>query len=214
MPIFSDLESETIRVLTERSFIHNLPSGHTLLIEGMPAESGYFLVSGDLRVHRMNREGRMQVLARVRPGSPVNLISLLLPGKTNRASVDTLSPSSVLVIDGSDFDDLITHYHDFSKRILQYLAGRMAKMTDLAAGLSLYTVRARLARFLIELADQPESAGGWTQDEIAAHIGTVRDVVGRLLREFEHSGLIQRERHQILLVDRDRLNAEAEMLES
>jgi len=86
----------------------------------------------------------------------------------------------------------------------------LAKITDLAANLSLYTVRARLAQFLIELADQPQSAGGWTQDEIAAHIGTVRDVVGRLLREFETQGLIDRDRQKIILLNRQGLKDEAQ----
>ena len=86
-------------------------------------------------------------------------------------------------------------------------------MTDLAASLSLYSVRARLAQFLMELAALPETAGGWTQDEIAAHIGTVRDVVGRLLRDFESQGLIRRERQRITLLDRSGLEAIADQRE-
>lgn len=83
-------------------------------------------------------------------------------------------------------------------------------MTELAANLSLYTVRARLARFLIELADSPQSSEGWTQDEIAAQIGTVRDVVGRLLREFEAENIITRDRQKIRLLNREALIKEAE----
>jgi CRP/FNR family transcriptional regulator len=86
----------------------------------------------------------------------------------------------------------------------------MAKTTSLAANLSLYTVRSRLAQFLIDLAERPQSAGGWTRDEIAAHIGTVRDVVGRLLREFESQGLIKRDRQNIILLDRKALMSEAQ----
>ena len=66
--------------------------------------------------------------------------------------------------------------------LLHELAERMTKLTNLAAGLSLHTVRARLANFLIELANDPQTTDGWTQDEVAAEIGTVRDVVGRLMR--------------------------------
>jgi len=76
--------------------------------------------------------------------------------------------------------------------------------------LSLYAVRARLARFLIELADLTPSTAGWTQDEIAAHIGTVRDVVGRLLRDFEGAGLIQRQQGKIILLNREKLLEAAE----
>jgi CRP/FNR family transcriptional regulator len=205
LPIFAGLAQETRLELARRSYIRELPAGHTLLLEGMPAESAYVLISGEARAFRMNREGRVQILARFKPGDPINIISLLNPDKLNRATIEALSPMSVLVIRSADFDALITHYPDFSKVLLHHLADRLAKITDLAAGLSLFAVRARLARFLIELADLGPSSSGWTQDEIAAHVGTVRDVVGRLLRDFEAGGLIQRQRGQIILLDREKL---------
>ncbi|HOM67393.1 MAG TPA: Crp/Fnr family transcriptional regulator [Brevefilum fermentans] len=205
LPIFAGLAQETRLELARRSYIRELPAGHTLLLEGMPAESAYVLVSGEARAFRMNREGRVQILARFKPGDPINIISLLNSDKLNRATIEALSPMTVLVIRSTDFEALITRYPDFSKMLLHHLADRLAKITDLAAGLSLFAVRARLARFLIELADLSPSSTGWTQDEIAAHVGTVRDVVGRLLRDFEAGGLIQRQRGQIILLDREKL---------
>ncbi|HOE70790.1 MAG TPA: Crp/Fnr family transcriptional regulator [Brevefilum sp.] len=205
LPIFAGLAQETRLDLARRSYIRALPAGHTLLLEGMPAESAYVLISGEARAFRMNREGRVQILARFKPGDPINIISLLNSDKRNRATIEALSPVTVLVIRSADFDALIARYPDFSNILLHHLADRLAKITDLAAGLSLFAVRARLARFLIELADLSPSSSGWTQDEIAAHIGTVRDVVGRLLRDFEAGGLIQRQRGQIILLDREKL---------
>lgn len=157
----------------------------------------------------MSTEGRVQVLARLTPGAPINIVSLLVNERINRATVETLTSITALILGAADFDELLAGYPDFSTMLLRIFAERMAKMTDLAAGLSLYSVRSRLAQFLIELADQPQSAGGWTQDEIAAHIGTVRDVVGRLLRDFEASGLIKRHHQQISLLDQKGLYLEA-----
>lgn len=204
--LFSTLQPETRLAIAQRAYTRQLQPGQTLLIEGMPAESCYFVLSGELRALRMNTEGRVQVLARFRHGDPLNIISLLTDEKVNRATIETLSEVTVLVLTAVDFTELILRYPDFSIFLLRHLAERMSKITDLAADLSLYAVRARLARFLIELADLTPSQAGWTQDEIAAHIGTVRDVVGRLLREFEARGLIQRQRGQIILLDREKLN--------
>jgi CRP/FNR family transcriptional regulator, cyclic AMP receptor protein len=203
--LFSALKSETQQAIAQRAFTRSLTAGTMLLIEGMPAESCYFVISGEVRALRMNTEGRVQVLARFTTGEPINIIALLTEEKINRATIETLSPTSVLILQATDFNFLISHYTDFSNFILHHLAARLSKITNLAADLSLYAVRARLARFLIELADLNPSPSGWTQDEIAAHIGTVRDVVGRLLRDFESAGLIQRQRGQIILQDRDRL---------
>ncbi|NLN69515.1 MAG: Crp/Fnr family transcriptional regulator [Chloroflexi bacterium] len=209
-PLFLSLAQETRLIIERRSYIRDYPAGYTLLIEGAPAESCYFLLSGEVRAFRMNPLGRAQVLARFKVGEPINIISLLNQNKINRATIETLSPVTVLVLPAVDFNHLLARYPDFSNLILHHLAERLAKMTDLAAELSLYAVRARLARFLIELADLDPTSSGWTQDEIAAHIGTVRDVVGRLLRDFESAGLIQRQRGQIILLDREKLIQQAQ----
>lgn len=208
--LFSTLQPDTLDALAQRAFQRKIQTGHNLVIEGLAAEACYFILSGQLRVSRMNRDGRIQILARLGPSAPVNVISLLKDKRINHASVESLSPATILVICANDFDHLINNHPDFSSSLLRVFADRMAKMTDLAADLSLYTVRSRLAQFLIELADQPPSAGGWTQDEIAAHIGTVRDVVGRLLREFESQGLIVRDHQKIILLNRQGLRDEAQ----
>jgi CRP/FNR family transcriptional regulator len=203
--IFPTLAHETRLAIARRSYIQDYPAYHTLLIEGVSTESAYFLLSGEARALRMNAEGRVQILARFKAGDPINIVSLFNQEKINRGTIETLSPVRVLILPAADFHILVTRYPDFSIFLLNHLAERLSKMTDLAAGLSLYAVRARLARFLIELADLSPSSTGWTQDEIAAHIGTVRDVVGRLLRDFEAAGLIKRQRGKIIILDREKI---------
>jgi len=210
LEFFASLNPGTFNALAGRAFQREIHTGYNLVIEGMSAEACYFVLLGQLRVSRMNRDGRIQILARLGAGEPVNVISLLKEDRINHASVESLTDSAVLVLLAKDFDDFLSQYPDFSTALLRNLAKRMAKTTSLAANLSLYTVRSRLAQFLIDLAEKPQSAGGWTQDEIAAHIGTVRDVVGRLLREFESQGLIERDRQRIILLDYEALMSEAQ----
>ncbi len=68
-------------------------------------------------------------------------------------------------------------------------------------------MRGRLADFLLREARQhgPEQAARWTHAEIAARIGTVREVVSRTMRSFIKEGLIQVERHRILIPDPEAL---------
>lgn len=209
IPGFLSLRPDTLMILTERAFLQSKRPGDTIVVEGLPTEFCYFIQSGTVRVLRMNLEGRIQVLNRFGPGSPLNIISMLSDQKTNRSSIESLTAVKLITLDRACFDLLMEQHPDFSKFLLRIFAERMTKMVNLASDLSLRTVRTRLARFLMELADTPQAAGGWTQDEIAAYIGTVRDVVGRLLREFQADGLIQRDRQQILLLDRQRLASEA-----
>jgi CRP/FNR family transcriptional regulator len=78
------------------------------------------------------------------------------------------------------------------------------------------TVRARLASFLLAHGQRPEGSPldgvhvRWTHHEIAAQIGTVREVVSRTMRAFVKDGLITLERHRIVVLDREALMLEAE----
>jgi len=102
--------------------------------------------------------------------------------------------------------------------MLREFANRLDHLTNLVEDLSLRTVRGRLARFLLEHApagpSETTNASGvtlrWTQDEIAAHLGTVRDMVGRTLRSFGDAGLVRMDRQRIVLLDREGLEAEVE----
>lgn len=200
---FKSLKPETLKAISEMGFQKDYQPGQTLVMEGDPAQFGYIILTGEVRVFRRHLNGRIQILARFGPGSPLNVISLLNKEGTNRASIEALTPVEALTLDSVSFMRFLESFPDFSTMILRIFAERITHLTNLAASLSLYTVRARLARFLIELADSPQISGGWTQDEIAAHIGTVRDVVGRLLREFESENIISRERQIISLLNRE-----------
>jgi CRP/FNR family transcriptional regulator len=209
-PLLKDLSPETHNALHCSLIPRSFEPGQCLVHEALPAEVCYFINTGAVRVFRTNLEGRVQVLARLGPGEPVNIISLLKKEPQNHATVEALTDVDALALIKSDFYPLLENYPDFTSALLQAFAERLAGMTDLAAGLSLLTVRARLAGFLIQLAEKPQIAGGWTQDEIAAQIGTVRDVVGRILRKMESEAVIRRDRDRIILLDREKLIREAE----
>ncbi len=205
-PIFKGLEQKSRQYLLARLFSYTLRPGQSLFVEGEPAEYCYFIRTGILRVLKMNPDGRVQVLSRLTPSMAVNVISLLNPSHRNIATVEALTAAELWALTSQDFDFLVNQHSDFSTTLLRSLAGRISQMTDMIAELSLYPVSVRLARFIIKLADSSQFSGNWTQDEIAAQIGTTRDIVGRLLREFDHRGLIRHDRSEIILLDRQGLS--------
>jgi CRP/FNR family transcriptional regulator len=78
----------------------------------------------------------------------------------------------------------------------------------MVAELSFYTVTTRLARLLREIPQDQLSESGsqrLTQDDLAARIGTVREVVARSLKELEKCGAIEVNRGKITIVDKDQL---------
>jgi hypothetical protein len=82
--------------------------------------------------------------------------------------------------------------------------------SDRAEEVAVDTVRTHLARFLLSQATNGRrSSRHWTQAEVAAHIGTARDVVGKTLRSLAREGLIRRERGRLVVTDVERLRREA-----
>ena len=94
--------------------------------------------------------------------------------------------------------------------LLEHLAHQVRRLCDAVEDLALYTVRTRLARCLLSPTnDDAPSVQYWTQGELAAHIGTVRDVVGRTLRTFSREGLIRRDHGRVVVTDPAGLRREA-----
>ena len=212
LSLLQHLTPDTQHAVQECLIARHIRSGQTLLFENEPAEFGYFIRSGQLRAIRLNPDGRIQVLARFTQPEPINIISLLSTPRRNRATIEALNDAELFAFSAAHFDELITRHPDFSTHLLRQLAGRIGDLMDKIASLSLFPVRTRLARFLLQLTEGIYSQNkGWTQDEIAAEIGTTRDIVGRALREFAQEGLITRNRAEILLLDKAGLYQIAEI---
>ena len=84
---------------------------------------------------------------------------------------------------------------------------RCRQLVQRVYNLSFLSVTGRLAAFLLQQSDEQSalSRRRWTQDEIAAHLGTVREMVGRAFRELHQAKLISLDRHRIEILDREGL---------
>jgi CRP/FNR family transcriptional regulator len=95
---------------------------------------------------------------------------------------------------------LIKRRPDVALAIIQNLGARLRQLVGLVEDLSLRQVSARLAKLLLETASGQDRA--LTQQEMAARLGTVREMIGRSLRQLETRGLIKIERGKIVILDR------------
>ncbi|NMC53368.1 MAG: Crp/Fnr family transcriptional regulator [Chloroflexi bacterium] len=209
-PLFSGLSEAAIDSLARSALQREYCADQIVQMEGDPCRWVAFVQSGAARVYRLTLSGREQVLANVGPGMHFNSVPALEENGRLRASVRALTALTLLLIPVEDYHRLLQAHPDLAMAVLRDFARRLDHLTDLVEDLSLRSVRGRLARFLLEQADSGEVSAQWTQDEIAAHLGTVRDVIGRTLRGFMDAGLVRREGAKLLLLDRARLEEEAE----
>ena len=207
LPLLAGLSSTARQKLIADGRICCYKPSEFIAFEGDPIDEALLLLKGGVVVSRVSMDGREQILERLERGALINLTALLTQNyPCFTAQVRASGQTEILKFPIALFWQFIRTEPRFTQELLCHLAGRDAALLELAASLSLSDVRCRLAACLIRHAGS-NAGPGFTQAEIAAEIGTVREVVARLLREFEDQGWLIRVHHEIRL--RDRLALEA-----
>ena len=182
--------------------------GQVICLEGEPCQAVYLIAEGWVRVRHLSAEGREHVLAHLGPGACLNLVPAM-DGGSVVADADALSPATLYASPCARLNALMAAAARLARAGAAALASEVRRLSGMARDLALHPVRARVARFLLTHAETRAAQRYWTQEEIAAVIGTVRDVVGRTLRAFAEEGLVRRERGRLVVADRHALEREA-----
>lgn len=208
IPFFAPLDEAALRDIAAHTHERTFSPGQVIILEGEPCQAVWFIVNGLVRASRLSLEGREQVLAYLGSGEPLNLVPVL-DGGPNLATVDAVTDATLYAMPCEHFWWIMHHHQEVAEAALKRLAADVRRLSDMVEDLALHTVRTRLARFLLAHAEDAPPRRRWTQEELAASIGTVREMVGRTLRAFAAEGLIRRERGRIVVLDREGLEREA-----
>ena len=209
--LFAGLSPSARDRLAAAASLRSYTDGQIILLEGDQGSPVFFVLQGAVRAFRTNLDGREQTLIHLGPGAAFNMPAAFAAGAGVPSSAVAVGPVELLSISRSDFSRIVAETPEIAQAVLRDFSHKLIHLTNLTHDLGLRSVRARLARFLL---GHGVAEGGppvrWTHQEIAAQIGTVREVVSRTMRSFVREGLIRVERHRILVVDRVALDAEAE----
>lgn len=209
--LFAGLAPASLVALAPLASARSYRDGDSILLEGEEAAGVLFVLEGAARVYRTSPEGREQTLILLHAGDALNLPTPFAPSPVAPASAVAVGDSRLLALPLAAFRRAASEIPDLALAVMGDLAARLRHFTRLTYDLSLRSVRGRLARFLLRhaSADAP-SPVRWTQEEVAAQLGTVREVVSRTLRAFVREGLIRLDRQRILILDREALERESE----
>jgi len=207
-PFFRELSPDTFRALTSLFRMEGHSAGEMLLLDGQHYRSLYLVARGVTSHSQISTEGREHVLSYPGPGRFLNLLQTI-DGGPQPGSISCVTDVDLYSLPGTEFCDLLAHRPDLGAAVALVLASENRRLSETARGLALDPVRKRLAAFLLEFAESTPPQQRWTQDMIAAHIGTVRDVVGRILRDLAQDGLINKDHGQLVIIDREGLMQEA-----
>ena len=177
--------------------IQKYSAGETILVEGDPCDGLFSLIDGSVKLFKLSPTGRELILTVFEKGMSFNEVPVFDGGR-NPINVDALEDCTLLLIPRVVMTRTIQRHPEQGFAVIQRLAENLRNMLEMIEQLAFMQVPNRLARLLLRL---PEDHS-YTQEQLAAHLGTVREVVSRALTELEDAGAIHCRRRQIEILDR------------
>ena len=210
--LFGSLTDQELRALAARCMERRLSREEVLFIAGEEARGLYVVVSGAVRAFRAGADGREQVIHTERAGAILADVPVFDDG-TYPATAVADEDSVVLFIAKADVRAVCLEHPTISLAALKMMAGRLRRHAELVEALSLREVGQRIARLLLTEAESrgKRFTGGITFDlgmnngQIAARVGSVREVVSRALARLQQDGLILLENRRVTIPDAELL---------
>jgi CRP-like cAMP-binding protein len=211
IPYFSKLSQEELANVAAVTVERHYNRGDIVLIEGEKDGSLCYVCSGLVKVYKASTGGKEQVLRQIGAGFTFNDVPAL-DGGPNPASVAAMEPSVIYVIRRAELRKLITTRPEVAEAVVLTLAKTLRHLVALVEDLSLRHVTARVAKILLDqeaAAQQGQQVHRLTQQEMAALVGSAREVVGRALKELETAGAIEMRHGHAVVLNRERLRTMA-----
>jgi CRP-like cAMP-binding protein len=195
---------QLLRRCTERT----LEAGEVLFAEGEPCRGLYLLVEGRVELRQLSPPGRELVLHTEGRGATLGEAPLFDHGGYVASAV-AAEPTRALFVPRAEVIALLRRHPAIAVSLLETMARRVRRFADMAGSLAFRPVHERLAHYIATAAAEsgrPVAAGlavdlARTQEQLAARLGTVRELVVRAFAQLEARGVITRKRARIVIRD-------------
>lgn len=215
VPIFSGLTEAELAFLTSQTVERRFDGGELVFSEGEPCSGLFVVQSGNIRIFKSSPGGREQVLSIDGAGSSIAELPVF-DGGNYPASALAVSAATLLFVSKQHFHALCLQHPEVALKVLRVVGARLRKLVGIIEELSFTTVRHRLVALLIRLTkSEGKSVAGTVQitlnannQELAAQLGTVRELVSRNLSRLQSEGLIAIDGRIVTIPDPKKLTAE------
>lgn len=200
--VATGFEADVAALLAQHARRVAVARGDNLFREGDVCESFFLVLSGSFKVRKIAPDGHEMVLYRLDKGDECNLTSAcLLGGHRYPAEAVAESDSEVLLVSRGDFSRLVEHQPQFRAMVFKDIDKGMNILLELVQEVAFEQMDRRLAATLLKQS-QGSQIIRMTHQELASDLGTAREVVSRLLKEFERHGWVRLRRGLIEVLDR------------
>jgi CRP/FNR family transcriptional regulator len=205
-PALASLDETSLSELLDRADVVALTAGTPLFGEGSVCRQFPLVLEGSIRVAKVG-EGRELQLYRVTPGESCVLTSSCLVGSRDYPATGIVeSDVRLVVLPKAAFDELMAAHAPFRQYVFGLFAERLTEMMGLVEAVAFHKLDRRVAGALLGHGRLVEM----THQQLADAVGSVREIVTRVLRSFADQGLVRSGRGSIEVLDAARLRRIAE----
>ncbi|MGE5492598.1 MAG: Crp/Fnr family transcriptional regulator [Actinomycetota bacterium] len=204
-PSFAGLPPAVLEKALQPQAVMEVPAGAQLFAERQPCQGFPLLLAGSIKVVKSTPSGREMLLYRVEPGGSCIITSSCLLGHTPYSARGIAeNPLTLLVLPAPLFGQLVAEYAPFRDFVFHLFSDRIAELMQLVEEVAFARLDQRLAKLLLARHDDVLNV---THQQLAEELGSVREIVSRLLKGFAAQGLVALGREQVTLLDRTGLKA-------
>jgi CRP/FNR family transcriptional regulator len=205
LPILERADPGLIREFQQKAFFARIPAGHDVFVEGDRADAIALLISGVVRVYKIGETGREITLYRFGNGESCILTANAILSQKNFPAIATVEKEAeAVMIPAETFRDWVRRYDLWREFVFDLLSERLSSVMATVEEVAFRRMDQRVATFLSERLGQSDSIR-ITHQEIAAELGSSREVISRILEDFSALGMISVSRGAIKLLDREAL---------
>ena len=191
--LFAGMVDDDIATLEKMATLKVYPKNTIIISEGDQSDSLYAVISGKLKVYLSDDEGKEIIINMLGAGDYFGELALI-DEEPRSASVMTSEESQLAVISKTTFEEAMAGHPEMALTVIKGLVSRLRNLTENVKSLALMDVYGRVARTLLELAEDRDGkkviAQRLTQRDIASMVGASREMVSRILKDLTIGGYI------------------------
>lgn len=201
LPVLQRADARLTHDFQQAAFFARIPAGHDVFLEGDRVDAIALLISGTVRVYKTGATGREITLYRFGNGqSCILTANAILSQKTFPAIATVEDEAEAIMVPADSFRRWVSQYDLWREFVFDLLSQRLASVMAIVDEVAFGRMDARVASLLLGRTSL-QNPINMTHQEIAAELGSSREVVSRLLEDFAARGLIRVNRGQVEVLD-------------
>ena len=209
LPILQRADPQLLQDFRQAAFFARIPAGRDVFVEGDRVDAIALLISGVVRVYKIGQTGREITLYRFGRGESCILTANVILSRQSFPAIATVEQQAEAVMIPADaFRDWVRRYDLWRDFVFELLSQRLAVVMEIVDEVAFSRMDTRVAALLL---DRSRAANPLrvTHQEIAAELGSSREVISRIIEDFVSRGLLRVSRGTVEILDPEALKTRA-----